>query len=152
VTFNHKIISLLLHNYNFATVMNCNVNIWYKGYLICNPIEYATHRLKVIGLEDFTRQSNGIQTLQDDKGHDMLDFVSVGFSRFISPRSLWFLLYRVIAGFHSWTALPWSPGYHDIHLMSHMTSVAYKSPSGLAQLPLAVSIRKDKVRSSESCS
>jgi len=26
----HQIISLLLHNYNFATVVNCNVNIWYE--------------------------------------------------------------------------------------------------------------------------
>ena len=39
VTPNHKIVLLLLHNYNFATVMNCNMSIWYEGYLICNPCE-----------------------------------------------------------------------------------------------------------------
>ena len=31
-----KLCILLLHNYNFATVMNHNVNIWYVWYLICN--------------------------------------------------------------------------------------------------------------------
>ena len=36
MTPNHKIILLLFHNYNFATVMICNVNIWYVGYLICD--------------------------------------------------------------------------------------------------------------------
>jgi hypothetical protein len=39
VTPNHKIPSLLLHNCNFATVMNLNVNIWYAGCLICNSCE-----------------------------------------------------------------------------------------------------------------
>lgn len=33
---NHKIILMLLHNCHFATAMNCIVNIWYAGYLICN--------------------------------------------------------------------------------------------------------------------
>ena len=36
VTHNHKIIMLLLHNCNFATVMNHNVNKLYIGYLICD--------------------------------------------------------------------------------------------------------------------
>jgi hypothetical protein len=36
VTPNHKMISLLLHNCNFVTVMNHNVNIWYEGYLRCD--------------------------------------------------------------------------------------------------------------------
>jgi hypothetical protein len=39
VTSNHKIISLLLHNCNFAVVINCNVNIWNIGYLIYDPQE-----------------------------------------------------------------------------------------------------------------
>jgi hypothetical protein len=34
---NHKIISLLLHSCNFAPVMDCDVNILYAGYLICDP-------------------------------------------------------------------------------------------------------------------
>ena len=34
VTPNHEIISLLLHNLMFASVMNSNINIWYAGYLI----------------------------------------------------------------------------------------------------------------------
>lgn len=33
VTFNHKIISLLFHNWNFATVINSNVNKY-----LCFPI------------------------------------------------------------------------------------------------------------------
>lgn len=33
----HKIISFLLHQ--FAAVVNCNVNAWYAGYLICNPLK-----------------------------------------------------------------------------------------------------------------
>lgn len=28
-------LSLLLHNCNFSTIVNCNVNTWYTGYLIC---------------------------------------------------------------------------------------------------------------------
>jgi hypothetical protein len=44
VTPKHKTISLLLHNCNFTTVMNCKYlicrisdmqDIWYAGYLIC---------------------------------------------------------------------------------------------------------------------
>jgi hypothetical protein len=31
LTFNHKVISLQLHNDNFATVVNCNVNSRYAG-------------------------------------------------------------------------------------------------------------------------
>ena len=36
-TPNHKITSLLLHNCKFASGLNHDVNIWYAGYLICNP-------------------------------------------------------------------------------------------------------------------
>ena len=32
---NRKIILLLLHSCSF--VVNCNINIWYAGYLKCNP-------------------------------------------------------------------------------------------------------------------
>lgn len=39
VTPNHKIISLLLHNYNLAIDMDCNVNIRSAGYLVCDPCE-----------------------------------------------------------------------------------------------------------------
>jgi hypothetical protein len=39
VTPNHKIISLLLPNCNFATVMNCNVNMPDAGYLICDSVK-----------------------------------------------------------------------------------------------------------------
>ena len=34
---NHIIILLLLPNCNFETVIDCNVNTWYTGYLISNP-------------------------------------------------------------------------------------------------------------------
>ena len=51
---NHNIIVLLLHNCNGATVINCNVDIWYAGYLICKPgervtwwsVSLRTHRLR----------------------------------------------------------------------------------------------------------
>jgi hypothetical protein len=46
VTANHKIILLLLHNCNFAMVMNHDVNIWYV-----TPKGAATHRLRVSALE-----------------------------------------------------------------------------------------------------
>lgn len=32
-----KIILLLLRNSNFSTLKNCNINIWYTDYLICDP-------------------------------------------------------------------------------------------------------------------
>jgi hypothetical protein len=31
---NHKITLLLLNNYNFASVTNHNINMWYVGYLV----------------------------------------------------------------------------------------------------------------------
>ena len=65
LTPNHKIIFLLLHNYNFAIVMNQNVNIWYVGYLLyeisgiqplwkglLTPKEVITLRLRAAGLMD----------------------------------------------------------------------------------------------------
>jgi hypothetical protein len=42
VTPKHKIVLLQLHNCNFATFANLNVNIWYTGYMICNPCERLT--------------------------------------------------------------------------------------------------------------
>ena len=41
-----KLFSWLLHNCNFAAVMNCNKNIWYTGYLICDPYEKVIWPLK----------------------------------------------------------------------------------------------------------
>ena len=55
LTPNHEIILLLLHNCNFATVMNSNVNIWLAGCLICDPqrghdprAENQSHSVSVI--------------------------------------------------------------------------------------------------------
>ena len=44
---NHKIIPLLLHNCNFATVKSCNVNICYAGPVkgSFDPKGVVTHRL-----------------------------------------------------------------------------------------------------------
>ena len=42
VTSSHKIISLLLHNYNFATVINCNVNICHA-----TSVGIVIHRLRM---------------------------------------------------------------------------------------------------------
>ena len=57
VTFTHKINSLLLHNCNFATVMNCNANIfvfqWSKVSSVkglFNPKKVMTHRLRTTAL------------------------------------------------------------------------------------------------------
>ena len=46
MTHNHKIISLLLLNYNFATVMNCNVSIRYPRYLIFDSRERVVQPLR----------------------------------------------------------------------------------------------------------
>ena len=45
VTFSHKIILLILHNCDFATVMNHIVNIKYSGYLICDTKRSHTPQL-----------------------------------------------------------------------------------------------------------
>lgn len=37
VTPNPKQFQCYFINCNFATVMNCNISIWYAGYLICGP-------------------------------------------------------------------------------------------------------------------
>lgn len=56
-TFPHVVFSkdtitlLLLHNSNFATIMNSNVNICYAKYLICYPWGVVTQRLSTTGLE-----------------------------------------------------------------------------------------------------
>ena len=34
-----KLWSLQIHNCNFAIVINRNINIWYAGYLICDPVK-----------------------------------------------------------------------------------------------------------------
>lgn len=51
---------LLCYNCNLATVMNCNVNLSYAGYLIrgiheglFNPQEVVTNRLRATALERF---------------------------------------------------------------------------------------------------
>jgi hypothetical protein len=38
-TITIKLFLYLLHNCNFSTVMNCDVNTGYAGYLICDPCE-----------------------------------------------------------------------------------------------------------------
>ena len=51
VTPTIKLILLLLYNCNFATAMNCNVNIGYAGYSIRYPKGVMTHRLRTTVLE-----------------------------------------------------------------------------------------------------
>lgn len=47
VTANHKIISLLFQNINFAIIVNCNVDIWFV------TLQGAvTHRWRTLGLEE----------------------------------------------------------------------------------------------------
>jgi hypothetical protein len=52
ITPNHKTILLLFHNYNFATIVNCNVNIsdmldmWYV-----TPKELSSYRLRTADLK-----------------------------------------------------------------------------------------------------
>ena len=52
VTPNYKIISLLLHNCDFATAINCNVNIRYAGYLAmrATPVGVVSHWLRTTTL------------------------------------------------------------------------------------------------------
>lgn len=33
----HDIILLIFHIFNLSTAMYCNLNIWFAGYVICNP-------------------------------------------------------------------------------------------------------------------
>jgi hypothetical protein len=42
VTPDIKLFSLLLHNCNFAIVMNCNINNWYTACLVCDS--YSNHK------------------------------------------------------------------------------------------------------------
>lgn len=53
---------------NFATVMSCNVNIWYARYLMCNPQGVASHRLRNTALGCFhflrKRRSDLLSTLK----------------------------------------------------------------------------------------
>ena len=53
VTPNYKIISLLLHNCNFSTVMYHDVEIWYAGYLMGHSTLQGveTHRLRTMVLK-----------------------------------------------------------------------------------------------------
>lgn len=46
-----KLFLLLLCNYNFVTIMNHNVSIWYTGYLICSPCERVIQSPGPIGWE-----------------------------------------------------------------------------------------------------
>lgn len=54
-----KLFLLLLRNCDFATGMNCNINIRYAEYLLCDPCETVvpppkgaeTHRLGTVDLE-----------------------------------------------------------------------------------------------------
>ena len=53
VTDNPKIISLLLHNCNFATVMNHNVNFWYAGNLYVTPMKgLLTYTLRTATIDE----------------------------------------------------------------------------------------------------
>lgn len=36
---NHKIISLLLHNFKFSIIMNHNINVWYAEYVNMTPMK-----------------------------------------------------------------------------------------------------------------
>lgn len=49
----HERISLLLHNWNCAAVINHNIIIFYAGCLICNP---GTHRLRTAVLQQWQLQ------------------------------------------------------------------------------------------------
>jgi hypothetical protein len=71
MTPGHKIITLLLQNCNFATVMNQDVNVWNAGHLICNPYE-RVHRLRTPALEDLSWQTSSMGNTPEAekwKGH-----------------------------------------------------------------------------------
>ena len=52
---NYKIISLLLHNCNFA-VMNCNVNICERVIAHTPPKGVMTHKMRIAGLDQLRYQ------------------------------------------------------------------------------------------------
>ena len=54
---------MLLHNWDFTTVLNCNVNIWNAGYLIWDPQRGRTHRLR-LNLRGISSWSHKIQYFQ----------------------------------------------------------------------------------------
>lgn len=41
-----KLFLLLLYTFNFATITDCNVNMWYSEYLICNPCKRVAQHPK----------------------------------------------------------------------------------------------------------
>lgn len=53
VTPSLEVTLLLLHNCNFSTVMNHNLNISYAGCVICDPCGVATHMLWTADLARF---------------------------------------------------------------------------------------------------
>jgi hypothetical protein len=62
----HNIISFWLHKCKFATVMNHTVNIWYAGYLICDP--HRGHDLQVE--KHWSREGRYVRT---NSALDLLD-------------------------------------------------------------------------------
>jgi hypothetical protein len=50
MTPTYNIILLLLHNYNFASVTNCNVSISYVGCQRTTPKGLSAHSLRTTGL------------------------------------------------------------------------------------------------------
>ena len=55
---NKKFFSLLLHNYNFATVTNHNINIWYAGHLICDSCERTLKGCQPISWEPLRQKDH----------------------------------------------------------------------------------------------
>jgi hypothetical protein len=56
LSLDDNIILLLLHNCNFASGMNCNVNFWYAEYLMWDPKRVTTHRLRNAALDQSSHQ------------------------------------------------------------------------------------------------
>lgn len=52
-----KLVSLLPRHFNFATIMNCNINIGYARDQLCDPKGVMTYKLRTTGLEAGKRPS-----------------------------------------------------------------------------------------------
>lgn len=68
VTLNHKVIPLLFHKCNFATLMNHNVNIWHAI-----PSGIGTHSLRTTALANSGRSSAVLKAMASVVGTILVD-------------------------------------------------------------------------------
>jgi hypothetical protein len=134
-----KLFLLLHHNCNFATVMDCNVNTWYAGSLICDPNGVTTHRLRTTVLNLHTLA--GFITCEHTL-HYYLFFYLCQFDRTWLYEDVSFLGYFIIKiGHFWWFNLGESPSVQD----SPSLLMEFLFPLG--PLILSLSLSQDSLNS-----